>query len=209
MSLLFTIFDRTNSCFPCEEEYLTAHFALIFADTSSFSPHIERMTGFTNRLNMTIHDVGKPGRTTTGFFLCAPSTTGFPGFTATPCTSIPGVSILSMTLWQISPVPAEVPPEIMIASYFSAFSSKVSISFSSSFAIPKNSALAPHSLHAPTIIAEFTSYIFAPVSLLPGGISSLPVEITATLGLENTLISVTPMAASTPRSQELIRMPRR
>ena len=62
-------------------------------------PPSSRSTGATNSWKVKIAEVGKPGRITTGLRPAAARQIGFPGFSATPCTTAPAASS-AVRLWR-------------------------------------------------------------------------------------------------------------
>ena len=65
---------------------------------SGSRPVMARRTGAINLLKVKVADVGNPGRMAAGVPASIARQRGFPGFSATPCTKIPGLLYFSKTL---------------------------------------------------------------------------------------------------------------
>ena len=127
--------------------------------------------------------------------------TGFPGFTATPWTIIPGLPSRSRTCSPMSRAPTELPPEKSTMSQdFMAFwmvSEKV---FSSSLMMPYETGRPPVSRTSAAMFIPFISRIFPGGGCIVWETISSPVEITATRTCLRTKSPSTPIPARRPRS---------
>ena len=91
-------------------------------------------------------EVGKPGSTTTGLVPMTARQSGLPGFSATPCTRMPGSPRRATALYETSPAPLEVPPDRMTRSVCSrAWRSVSSSAASSSGTMPSGTGSPPSS----------------------------------------------------------------
>ncbi len=88
----------------------TGTFAETVSAASGGSPARARITGATKAWKVKIAEVGKPGSTTTGLPSITARQSGLPGFSATPCTSMPGLPSRETMRCERSPAPFEVPP---------------------------------------------------------------------------------------------------
>ncbi len=79
-----------NSVRPRSEATRIGSVASIRSTVSDGRPAKARITGATNSWKVKIAEVGNPGRTTIGLPPVTARQTGLPGFSATPCTTMPG-----------------------------------------------------------------------------------------------------------------------
>ena len=82
----------TNSVRPSSEAIRTGTFAVTLASERGGRPAMRRSTGTIMSWKVNIAEVGNPGRITTGLPSQTARHSGLPGFSATPCAMMPGLS---------------------------------------------------------------------------------------------------------------------
>ncbi len=102
----------TNSARPGSEAMRTGTFAATCASARGGRPASRRSTGTIMSWNVNIAEVGNPGRMITGLPSHTARHSGLPGFSATPCATMPGLPSRATMRWQTSPSPFDVPPDI-------------------------------------------------------------------------------------------------
>ena len=128
------------------------------SEASAGSPARARITGATKAWKVKIADVGKPGSTATGLPSATARQSGLPGFSATPCTRIPGWPSFETTRCERSPAPFEVPPDNTTMSHpASARRSACSSAGGSSGTAPNGTGSPPASEMAAARIAPLLS----------------------------------------------------
>ena len=121
-------------------------------------PASARITGATKAWKVKIAEVGNPGSTAMGLPSATARQSGLPGFSATPCTTMPGAPSFATMRCERSPAPFEVPPLSTTASQSaSARRNAASSTASSSAKAPNATGSPPASVIAAARMAPLLS----------------------------------------------------
>ena len=148
----------TNSLRPISDAMRSGTRASMVCAASGGKPARARITGATKAWKVKIAEVGKPGSTATGLPSATARHSGLPGFSATPCTRMPGLPSCETMRCERSPAPFDVPPDSTTMSQSaSARRTACSSATGSSGKAPNGTGSPPASVTAAATIAPLES----------------------------------------------------